>query len=1370
MKLTIQLQELLSLPEATLSPITVLIGQGVVLLDCTGQTSIPKLDQLFQHVPLHWQLSNLLNLITPINPLLLAQLTQWDRDRRNQIYQSLEPLEPNPEPCRLRAEILRDYRDYIETCLRIRYQPLTELIKQQLDHCDCWASPLLIFELGIKGIWIIDGDGKTLFCNQVFANLLAMTASEMLRSALFDFIAEPDRESVASHLEKWKAGTKDQSEITLQAGDRSTVHLLISTLPIHNKSGELIGSLGSVTDITNLKQTEIKLNKAMLYLQTAQRLSRLGIWEFDVITQKVKWSPEVFQIFARDPQLGTPTLAELQQLILVEDRNHHLECVSAAINHGQPYEIECRFYRRDRTIGYFLARGEPLRDRDHRVVQLVGTVLDLTSQKQIEAELRKTTTHLKTAQKIAKMGSWEFNPDTWELLCSEELLRILNHAPQSNSPTYQQFLEMLHPQDHPCFEELVQRVTASVAPGACECRFYRDHQSIGYLLIQAEPVFNQHNRIQLVGTILDITDRKLAEVAKQSLIQELTAFKIALERGGTVAMTDRDGKIIYVNDRMCEISGFSRAELIGSNHRLVKSGIHTPEFYEILYDTIKKGNIWQGEICNRAKNGQLYWEMATIVPLLDNYNTPEKFLVVRLDITKRRMAELALQQKTSELDRFFSLSLDLMYIGTPDGQILRLNEQWENLLGYKLAELEGKNLIDLIHPDDRARTVAATSQLMLGKALPSFSNRYICRNGSDLWLEWRAVLSDDLVFAVARDITERLKAEAENAQRAERATLIKEISLRIRKSLDLQTVFDTACQEVRQFLKADRVGIFQFEPNSGQDSGKFVAESVVAGFPSALTIRIHDHCFGEKYAPLYLKGRYAAMDDIYRLEQCHTNVLALIQVKANLVMPLICGDVLWGLLCIHQCSNPRHWQATEIDLAQQLANQLAIAIQQGVLFEQLQEELRQKIDIQQQLTTINQQLANSNHELAQTTRHKDEFLANMSHELRTPLNAILGMAEGLQEGVFGAINQEQAKALQTIERSGSHLLELINDILDLAKIESGRIQLEFAPTDLQALCSASIAFIRQQALQKQIQIESMIPDSMPQVLIDERRVRQVLINLLSNAVKFTPSGGKISLAVGDRWKIPKELNGIRYVTNYRAAGHEIQDPNQVKLNFLYITVTDTGIGLTSEAMDKLFQPFVQIDSALNRQYPGTGLGLALVRKIVEMHGGEVGLASKPGVGSCFMISLPYTIDPQTHPSQSFAQVTAPEFVTPLESFLILLAEDNEANTNTMSSYLKAKGFRIILAKDGQEAVHLAKSRQPDLILMDVQMPKMDGLEAMQLIRRDPLCCHLPIIALTALAMSGDNERCIAAGANAYLSKPVKMKQLISTIQRLLQSA
>ncbi|BBC25935.1 response regulator [Pseudanabaena sp. ABRG5-3] len=420
--------------------------------------------------------------------------------------------------------------------------------------------------------------------------------------------------------------------------------------------------------------------------------------------------------------------------------------------------------------------------------------------------------------------------------------------------------------------------------------------------------------------------------------------------------------------------------------------------------------------------------------------------------------------------------------------------------------------------------------------------------------------------------------------------------------------------------------------------------------------------------------------------------------------------------------------------------------------EQQQQQLNQELEAKVEERTA--ALQQTNEELLRATRLKDEFLANMSHELRTPLNAILGMAEGLQEHTYGMVNERQIKALQTIERSGLHLLELINEVLDLAKIEAGQIELNCAPVTIKNLVQSSLLFIKQQAAKKNIQLEIQLPLHLPELFVDERRVRQVLINLLNNAVKFTPEGGSITLKAQRIDLVP-------------------DSSDRIPQTFIQIAVMDTGIGISPENINRLFQPFVQIDSALNRRYEGTGLGLVLVKRIVELHGGKVEITSELGVGSCVAIELPCVTYFRTPPivrEPSISETALVNTATPHDIDqvpLVLLAEDNEANIYSVSNYLEADGYRVLIAKNGLEAIALSQTHQPDLILMDIQMPELDGLEATKQIRNNPNLENIPIIAMTALAMTGDREKCLEAGANEYLAKPVRLKVLSQKIQALL---
>jgi PAS domain S-box-containing protein len=416
---------------------------------------------------------------------------------------------------------------------------------------------------------------------------------------------------------------------------------------------------------------------------------------------------------------------------------------------------------------------------------------------------------------------------------------------------------------------------------------------------------------------------------------------------------------------------------------------------------------------------------------------------------------------------------------------------------------------------------------------------------------------------------------------------------------------------------------------------------------------------------------------------------------------------------------------------------------------QSERELRILSDaLEQRVIERTTDLRRVNGELEKTARTKDEFLAVMSHELRTPLNSILGLSESLLEQIYGTLNERQKKTLRIIESSGEHLLELINDILDLSKIEAGKLQLHAEPVKVLEVCEVSLAFVKEQAIKKSIVLEFEPRQARYTLAVDPRSLKQILVNLLTNAVKFTPSNGHVALEV----------------TTDAAQG------------LIQFSVSDTGIGITPEDLSRLFQPFVQVDSRLNRDYEGTGLGLALVQKLTDLQGGSVHVESEVGRGSCFTVNLPWQPDTlsqrvivEEKPELSVgAQVEKTDSISgaTISRRLILLAEDNMANILVMSDYFEGKNFKVVVAHNGLEAVTLAAEINPNIILMDIQMPVLDGLEAIRRLRADSRFRSVPIVAFTALAMSGNRERCLEAGATEYLSKPVNLKYLENIIYSL----
>ncbi|HIP70988.1 MAG TPA: GAF domain-containing protein, partial [Anaerolineae bacterium] len=540
-------------------------------------------------------------------------------------------------------------------------------------------------------------------------------------------------------------------------------------------------------------------------------------------------------------------------------------------------------------------------------------------------------------------------------------------------------------------------------------------------------------------------------------------------------------------------------------------------------------------------------------------------------------------------------------------------------------------------------------------------------------------------------------------RRIDELTSLNKISQAITSTLDLQKTLTLITANIRRLLQVDAASVVLRDDAQG-DLWFAAASGVASEFVVGKRLPLGQGVMGwvaESGQPLLVPD--TSIDSRYFGEFDNKSGFF---ARSILCVPLVVkGQTIGAIEGINKQNGA--FDEEDLRLLTRLALPAAAAIENARLFEQAQQEIVERKRAEDTLEEERALLARrveertadlqaANAELARAAHLKDEFLASISHELRTPLNAILGISEALQEEVYGPLNPKQYQSLQSIEESGRHLLELINDILDLSKAEAGKLDVEITAIPLESVCQASLRLIKQNAHKKRLKIHFSYDSSVTTINADERRAKQILVNLLSNAVKFTPEGGEIGLDV-------------------------IGDPKNHLVN---IVVWDTGIGIAEEDVKRLFEPFVQLDSRLAREYAGTGLGLSLVSRMMALHNGSISVESVVGKGSRFTISFPWQ-GPDTRQAQ--APTDIPYFP---ELRQALLVEDSPTAAEKMVRYLRELGIDTVTVTNGREAIAQARQMRPDFIMLDIILPDMSGWDVLAALKEDDRTLAVPVIIVS----------------------------------------
>ena len=1137
-------------------------------------------------------------------------------------------------------------------------------------------------------IALISGDGYILFESPAVTRILGYTPEELVGRIVLDLICPEDTKSALEEFQRILSlpGKTIHTQTRFVHKDG---HYVWIEAAITNRldDPDLRAIISDYRDITERKRAEEKLRESEERFHSLFELSQAVMLIIEPDSGSiVDANQAAVQFYGYShAQLISKKISDINQLNPDEVATERMRALNRQKNY---FVFPHRLANGEIRIVEVRSSGIVLKNQ----ALLFSIIFDITERKQAEEKLLESEEFLKESQEMANMGSWRLdlmkNKSDW----SENFYRLYGYIPFEVEPSFELFLNAVHPDDRHIVNEDFQNLLHHPKSLIHEFRILDRNGRMRWINNSMSPKVENGKVVRLTGTQIDITERK---IAVEKLHDSNEKNRGLIESIGSVVVSiDWEGTVLYLNDIAARQAGGNAMDFTGKKIFEIFPAEYAIQAMKIIQQVIIQDHAIVREVQTLVQN-RLRWYRTSYQPIHDETGRVTQVLVNANDIDDLKTIQKELSELNSSLeDRIRQATEEIqdLYDNSPvgyhsldeRGNILLINQTELNWLGYKRDELIGKPYYNLFTPESLATFRSIFPVFLEHGWIRDLEFEIIRKDGTifPVSVNATAIKNKDGNFVMSRstvsDITSQKRAEAALRKNEERMELA---------------------------FRAAQDGIWDWNMETDE---------------------------------IYFSSGYSRMLGYEESEIEHQ-----ISSWKRLLHP---DDMERSLQVVKDVLHGKREFVMEFRMLHKDGHYVDILSRGFPVRRKPDGPIVRIVGTHMDLTerkNVEETLKLANLELKHAIRVKDEFLTNMSHELRTPLNAILGQSEIMAGQFFGTLNERQLRSVKTIDKSGRHLLELITDILDLSKLEVKLLTLDLSSIVVADVCEASLPFVREMAHKKSIRLTSKVDPEADVIRADGRRLRQMLINLLSNAVKFTPERGTVEL-------------------------HVSADPIHRTLSF---SVTDTGIGIAPENIGRLFHPFVQLDSGLDRQYEGSGLGLALVDRMAKLHGGSVTVQSEPGKGSRFTIVLPWTGSKQASPieaSPSDEQAAfGPDRPVGDNAPLVLIAEDHEDNAEMLSDFLSLAGYRTTTARNGKEALDLIRRLRPSMVLMDLQMPVMDGLEAMRRLRldADPQLAAVPVIALTALAMPGDRERSLEAGADEYMSKPFSLKLLDKTIKK-----